>query len=254
MRARHRRGRPDAQSLAVIASSRSANCARGRLAAGRHVLAGHAVGGRLVAAQDLPGHRLAVHLVGAVVDARRAREAVHLLERQVGRVAERAVRLHRAVDDVVQHLGAVELDQRDVLARRGDALGVHHPRGVQRHQPRRLHLGGGVGDPVLDGLLARPAGRRARSGTATRSHSMSNARRATPSQRMQWWMRPGHSRCWAIRKPSPCAPSSAPPGSADVLVEDLGVAAVAAEALPRDAPSSATSRTISHARACRRRR
>ena len=30
-----------------------------------------------------------------------------------------------------------------------------------------------------------------------RSHSMSNARRQTPTQRMQWWMRPGPSRFWA---------------------------------------------------------
>src|ERR687893_435890 len=28
---------------------------------------------------------------------------------------------------------------------------------------------------------------------------MSKARFDTPSQRMQWWMRPGPSRCWAIR-------------------------------------------------------
>src|SRR3954452_17699359 len=36
---------------------------------------------------------------------------------------------------------------------------------------------------------------------------MSNARRETPSQRMQWWMRPGPRRCWAIRKPAPSSPS-----------------------------------------------
>src|SRR4051812_27921484 len=51
-----------------------------RLAAGRHVLARHAVGGRLVAAQDLPRDALAVDLVGAVVEARGAGEAVHRLE------------------------------------------------------------------------------------------------------------------------------------------------------------------------------
>src|SRR4051794_35121962 len=41
---------------------------------GRHVVAGDLV--RLVAPQDPAGDRLAVHLVGAVVDAGRAREAV----------------------------------------------------------------------------------------------------------------------------------------------------------------------------------
>ena len=39
-----------------------------------------------------------------------------------------------------------------------------------------------------------------------RSQSMSNARLDCPSQRMQWWMRPGPSRCWASRKPSPSLP------------------------------------------------
>ena len=39
-----------------------------------------------------------------------------------------------------------------------------------------------------------------------RSQSMSNARCATPSQRMQWWIRPGYNRCWAIRNPSPSPP------------------------------------------------
>ena len=39
-----------------------------------------------------------------------------------------------------------------------------------------------------------------------RSQSMSKARLDWPSQRMQWWMRPGPSRCWARRNPSPSAP------------------------------------------------
>src|SRR3954471_11954919 len=126
--------------------------ARG-LAPRRDVLARDAVGGRLVAAQDDPGDALAVALVGPVVEARRARVAVHRLERHVGRVAERAVDLQRAVDDVVQDLGAEELDQGDLTARRADALCVHHPRGVQGHEPGGLHLRRRVGDPVLDRLL-----------------------------------------------------------------------------------------------------
>src|SRR4051795_3156917 len=123
------------------------------LPAGRDVLGRHAVGRRLVAAQDLPRDRLAVDLVRAVVEAGGARVAVHRLEREVGRVAERAVDLQRAVDDVVHDPRAEELDERDVLPRGRRALRVHLPRGVQRHQPRRLHLRGRVRDPVLDRLL-----------------------------------------------------------------------------------------------------
>src|SRR4051812_22137548 len=86
-------------------------------AARRHVLAGHVVRRRLVAGQDLPRDADAMDLVGAVIEARPAREAVHRLEGQVGGVAERAVDLQRPVDHVVQGGGAEELDQRDVLAR-----------------------------------------------------------------------------------------------------------------------------------------
>ena len=75
------------------------------------------------------------------------------LERHVRRVAERPVGLDRPVDDVVQDRRAVVLDHRDLVARRRRADLVHLPRGVQRHQSRRVHLGARVGDPVLDGLL-----------------------------------------------------------------------------------------------------
>ncbi len=36
-----------------------------------------------------------------------------------------------------------------------------------------------------------------------RSHINSMARSAMPMDRMQWWMRPGPRRAWAIAKPSP---------------------------------------------------
>src|SRR4051794_22538013 len=68
----------------------------GRLPARGDVLGRHLAG--LVAAQDLARDRLAVHLVGAVVETGGAGVAVHRLQRQVGRVAERAVDLQRAVD------------------------------------------------------------------------------------------------------------------------------------------------------------
>jgi hypothetical protein len=63
------------------------------------------------------------------------------------------VGLQGAVDDVVQHGRAVELDQRDLLPGGRRALRVHLPGGVQRHQPRRVHLRRRVRDPVLHGLL-----------------------------------------------------------------------------------------------------
>ncbi len=36
-----------------------------------------------------------------------------------------------------------------------------------------------------------------------RSHISLSARSAAPIERMQWWMRPGPRRAWAIMKPSP---------------------------------------------------
>ena len=40
-----------------------------------------------------------------------------------------------------------------------------------------------------------------------RLHISSKARSAEPIARMQWWMRPGPSRSWAIAKPAPRSPS-----------------------------------------------
>ena len=39
--------------------------------------------------------------------------------------------------------------------------------------------------------------------SVTRRHIRSSARSATPMQRMQWWMRPGPSRAWAMANPEP---------------------------------------------------
>ena len=38
---------------------------------------------------------------------------------------------------------------------------------------------------------------------STRLHIVSSARSATPIARMQWWIRPGPRRPWAISKPRP---------------------------------------------------
>ena len=50
---------------------------------------------------------------------------------------------------------------------------------------------------------------------------------------MQWWMRPGYSRCWAMRKPGALGPEPVGLGDAHVLVDDLRMAAVLAELLVR---------------------
>lgn len=38
-------------------------------------------------------------------------------------------------------------------------------------------------------------------------HISSMARSAIPISRMQWWMRPGPSRAWAMAKPPPSSPT-----------------------------------------------
>ncbi len=81
--------------------------------------------------------------------------------------------LHRAVDHVVQHARRVELDQRDLDARLVALVDL--VRGVERHQPARLDLGGRVGDPVLHRLLV---GERAAEGLAlerVRAHELERA-------------------------------------------------------------------------------
>src|SRR5262249_57828219 len=77
--------------------------------------------------------------------------------------------LDGAVDDVVQHPGTEELDERDFLARSTSALGIDLPRRVQRHQPRSLDVGTALRNPVLDVRLTpeRAAERFALGGIAT---------------------------------------------------------------------------------------
>ena len=61
---------------------------------------------------------------------------------------------------------------------------------------------------------------------------------------MQWWIRPGYSRCWAMRKPAPCIAEQRVARDPDVLVDDLGVVAVARRSCPYGCSIVATSRTI----------
>ena len=90
------------QSFAVTASRISANFWRAAARRLVDVFRGDLVGGRFVAVEDLARDGLAVDLVGTVVEAPGTREPVHRLERQIGRVAERAVRLDGPVDHVVE--------------------------------------------------------------------------------------------------------------------------------------------------------
>ena len=57
-----------------------------------------------------------------------------------------------------------------------------------------------------------------------RSHIASSARSAAPIARMQWWMRPGPRRAWAIMKPSPSPAIRFDGRHAHVLEVDFGVA------------------------------
>ena len=58
---------------------------------------------------------------------------------------------------------------------------------------------------------------------AARSHMRSKARWQMPIHRMQWWMRPGPSRAWAMAKPAPRSPSTICGRDAHSAVDDLRV-------------------------------
>ena len=92
-----------------------------------------------------------VDLVGAVGEAGPAGVLVHVGERRVGRVAERAVHLDRPVDDAAERVG------HEVLGHRHLGLEVEPVvdpvGGVQHHQLGLVELHRRVGDHPLDALL-----------------------------------------------------------------------------------------------------
>ena len=49
--------------------------------------------------------------------------------------------------------------------------------------------------------------------SVARRHSSSRARSAAPMVRMQWWMRPGPRRAWAMAKPPPSSPRTLSTGT-----------------------------------------
>ena len=77
--------------------------------------------------------------------------AVHALERRVLGDALRAEHLDRAVDHVVQHLRAEDLDHADLDPRLVAAVDLL--RGRQGEQPARLDLAQAVEDELLDLLV-----------------------------------------------------------------------------------------------------
>ena len=125
-------------------------------------------------------------------------------EREVVGHAAAAVDLDRAVDDLQRDVGAATLIAAISVRACRLPTRVHQPGGLQRQQARHLDLDPRLGDPVLDvgalGETGLPNVTRSRRRGGTCS---SSARSAAPIARMQWWMRPGPSRAWAIRKPSP---------------------------------------------------
>ena len=87
------------------------------------------------------------------------------------------------------------------------ADGVHQPRRLQREQAGLLDLDARVGDPLLDHALL---GQRLAEGDALRdpaAHQLERPLGQRRSHRMQWWMRPGPRRAWAMAKPPPSSPS-----------------------------------------------
>ena len=118
------------------------------------------------------------------------------------------------------------------------ALGVHHPRGVQRHEPRRLHLRGRVGDPVLHRLLlGQHAALRLAVGRALAEHVEGAPRDAQPAHAVM--DAPGAEAVLGDEEAGAGLAQQRLGAEVDVLVEDLGVVAELAVGLGAGAPSSA---------------
>ena len=73
----------------------------------------------------------------------------------------------------------------------------------QHQQPRLVDGDAGLRDPLAVAAEVEPAACRTRCGRAPRAAGQLERRLGRPISRMQWWMRPGPSRPWAISKPRP---------------------------------------------------
>ena len=114
--------------------------------------------------------------------------------------------LDRAVEDVHDDVGGDDLDHRDLAPRLALALRVHLPGGYQGQQASLLDLHPRLGDEVLDELLVGELAAERLALVGAAAHHLDRAL-AVPIARMQWWMRPGPSRSWAITKPAWRGPS-----------------------------------------------
>ena len=99
-----------------------------------------------------------------------------------------------------------DLDGLDLGVRALVADGVHQPRGLEHQQPQLLDARPGT---RRSSRGPRPARRAACRRRPARRRARTSARwpaRRCRCERMQWWIRPGPSRAWAIAKPSPSSP------------------------------------------------
>ncbi len=115
--------------------------------------------------------------------------------------------LHRPVQHVRSGAGRGDLDRGDLGAGVPRAHGVDQPGRVEHQQPGLVDRQPGLGDPLLHHAVLRDRRTEGRAASRRARTSVPSARSATPSERMQWWMRPGPSRAWAIMNPPPRGPS-----------------------------------------------
>lgn len=91
----------------------------------------------------------AVHSIGPIGQAERARGRVCVRQLGVLGDARAAPQLNRSVDHGARSRGRDELDQRDLLRRRAVAEAVHAVRGGEGEQARAVEVGAALRDKVV---------------------------------------------------------------------------------------------------------
>ena len=136
---------------------------------------------------------------------------------------EGAVDLDRAVEDVDEQLRRHDLDLGDLLA--GGALAVR-----SIFQAACMVSSRAPSISIRDFAMKSwtncfsASGPPKASRSIARVHMSSSARSAAPMARMQWWMRPGPRRAWAMAKPLALLAEEVRRRHAAALVADLAVA------------------------------
>ena len=110
--------------------------------------------GGLIPGQLAPGHRLEVHVVGAVGDPERAGGGVQLRERHVAGQPERAVHLDRAIDDPAGGPRHGGLDGGDLDPGALGSGGVEQPGGFLDEQAELLDRDARLGDVTPHAALS----------------------------------------------------------------------------------------------------